>query len=261
MSQEVASLLAKLDAAMGKKKSAQKIDWAEAKKAFWKPKDGKNQIAVITPEGLSDPFVSWGYHKGLQEVEYYSVPCDKMNKDEHCVICEVVDQLKAENWEGNKHLWMPIEQKIDTYAPIIDLSSAATIAEGAKWMRVSKTIMLQMIESLKILEEGEVPFFDLENPQRLIISYDKTQAPASQYNVSFKDMKDKDIIAKMVEASHNIRPVGDFIFSKSQDSNKKLVEEYFARISNVLEESMDKQPSDSTDAAEKAAPKLGGMKR
>jgi len=117
-----------------------------------------------------------------------------------------------------------------------------------------------MIESLKNLEEGEVPFFDLESPQRLIISYDKTQAPATQYNVSFKDMKDKDIVARMVEYSNNIRPVGDFIFSKSQDSNKKLIEEYFARISNVLEESMDKQDGNS-EQEETPPSKLGGAKK
>lgn len=257
MSQEVASLLAKLEASLGKKKGAGKVDWAEAKKAFWKPKPGKNQIAILTPAGASDPFVMWGYHKGLQEVDYYSVPCDKENKDEHCVICEVVENLKAENWEGNKHLWMPIEKKIDTYAPVIDLSSAATIAEGAKWMRISKTIMSQLVESIKNLEDGEVPFFDAENPQRIILNYNKDEAPSSQYNVTFKDMKDKDVVAKMAEYAQTIRPVGDFIFSKSQDANKKLVEDYFARISSALEESLDKQgPSDDEEPM-----KLGAQKR
>lgn len=247
MSHEVASLLAKLEASLGKKKNV-KVDYAEAKKAFWKPQSGKNQIAILTPAGQSDPFVMWGYHKGLQEVDYYSVPCDKMNKDEHCVICEVVENLKAENWEGNKHLWMPIEQKIDTYAPIIDLSSAATIAMGPKWMRISKTIMTQLILSIQNLEEGEVPFFDAEAPQRIILDYDKTETPANQYKVTLKGLKEKDTIKMMAEFAQSINPVGNYIFSKTQDSNKKLIEEYFARISSNLEESMDKKNSNDDEA-------------
>lgn len=259
MSTEVSSLLAKLEASLGKKKGAGKIDYEAAKKAMWKPKTGKNQIVIFTPAFGSDPFTMWGFHKGLQEVDYYSVPCDHMNKDEDCIICDVVSQLKNENWEGNKHLWMPIEQKIDTYAPIIDVSSAAAIAEGPKWFRVSKTIMTSLVDSIKNLEEGEVPFFDLENPQRIIINYDKTQSPATQYSVSFKDVKEKEIVARIPEWAAEIQPVGNYIFSKTQDANKKLVEEYFARMANVLDESLDKKENE--DSSTQAESKLAARKQ
>jgi hypothetical protein len=255
---ELSEVLRRLDETLGKKKQAGKQDWAAAKKAFWKPKVGKNQIIVLTPAFAADPFTFWGYHKGLQEVDYYSVPCDKMNKNDSCVICDVVEQLKAENWEGNKHLWMPIEQKIDTYAPIIDVSSADSIAEGPKWFRISKTIMNQFVESIKNLEEGEYPFFDAENPQRILINYDKEQSPATQYSISFKDMKDKDVISRIQEWSNLVKPVDEFIFSKTQDANKKLVEEYFARMAEILDDSMEKN---SDEIADRAESKLNKAKR
>ncbi len=265
MSNQVASLLAKLDTGLNKKKGAGKKDWAainEArKKAFWKPKDGKNEILVFTPSFSTDPFMFWGFHKNLQEVDYYSIPCDHYNKQESCLVCEVYESLKSEDWEGNKHLWMPIEQKTETYVPMIDLTSPATIAEGPRWFRVSKTIMNVMVESLRNLEDGEVPFFDQTTPQRVIINYDKNQAPATQYSVSFKPLKNVPTAEQYAEWAEKIQPVSEFIYSKSQDEVKKLVDEYFARVAEALDNSMDEAPAQPADEAEDApASKLSKLK-
>ena len=86
-STQVSALLSRLEGAMGKKQpGGGKKDWAAinaAKKAaFWKPKEGKNTILVLTPSFGEDPFTFWGFHKGLQEVDYWSTPCDHYNKDE-----------------------------------------------------------------------------------------------------------------------------------------------------------------------------------
>lgn len=263
---DVSSLLAKLDSSLNRKKGAGKKDWAainEArKKAFFKPQQGKNQILVLTPTGSSDPFTIWGYHNNLQEVSYYSVPCDNFNKGEECVICNVVESLKKENWEGNKHLWMPIEQKTEYYAPIINLETSATIAEGVKWMRVSKTIMNQMVESLKNLEEGEVPFFDAENPQRIIINYDKNQSPSAQYTLQFKELKGAVSAQQIADNAGIVTPVSEYINSKSQEEIKKLVEEYFNRIAEVVEESIEGNKAEIEEkAAVQVESKLSRLKK
>ena len=249
---QVSALLARLDNAIGKKnKTGGKKDWAAInaarKAAFWKPKEGKNTILVLTPSFGEDPFTFWGFHKGLQEVDYYSVPCDHFNKSEDCLVCNVVKGLKEDGWEANKHLWMPIEQKTETYAPIIDFTSAATIAEGPKWFRVSKTIMDQIINSVNNLEDGELPFYDETQPQRLIITYDKTQLPATMYSVAFKDMKDVPTAEQFAEWKSKIQSVGDYIFSKSQDEIKKIVDEYFVRVATELDQAEESQTAD-TDA-------------
>ena len=264
---QVSGLLAKLENGLNKKKTGGKKDWAainEArKKAMWKPKEGKNQVLVLTPAFGEDPFTFWGYHQGLQEVDYYSIPCDHKNKDEKCVVCEVVDSLQADNWAGNKYLWMPIELKSETYVPVIDLTSPATMAEGPKWWRVSKTIMNQMVENLKNLEDGEFPFFNHEHPQRILITYNKNEAPATQYSVQFKDMKDVPTAEQYAAWSSTIQPIGEYIFSKSQEEAKKLVDEYFVRMAEKLDEeeaAPNTSEEESAPAEENATSKLSRLK-
>lgn len=251
---QVSALLDRLDAAIGKKNKGNggKKDWvainAARKAAFWKPKEGKNTILVLTPSFGTDPFTFWGFHKGLQEVDYYSVPCDHYNKAEDCMVCNVVKGLKEDGWEANKHLWMPIEQKTETYAPIIDYTTAASIAEGPKWFRISKTIMDQIINSVKNLEDGEFPFYDETAPQRLIITYDKTQLPATMYSVSFKAMKDVPTAEEFADWKSKVQPVGEYIYSKSQDEIKKIVDEYFVRVATELDQSAESDASLTDEA-------------
>lgn len=250
----VTDLLNKLD--LNKKKGAGKKDWAainEArKKAFWKPKEGKNQFLILTPAFATDPFTVWGIHKGLQEVEYYSIPCDLQNKDEKCVVCEVVKSLKEENgganWEANRYLWKPIEPNQETYVPIIDLTNASTIEEGPRWFRIPKTVLSSMIENLKNLEEGEVPFYSHENPQRIILTYNKNEAPATMYSVQFKDIKDVPTLEQYEKWSTAIEPISTYMISKTQEEAKKLVDEYFVRVTEQLEASEEGQPVSETVA-------------
>lgn len=263
-STQVSALLSRLEGAMGKKQpGGGKKDWAAinaAKKAaFWKPKEGKNTILVLTPSFGEDPFTFWGFHKGLQEVDYWSTPCDHYNKDEDCVVCNIVKGLKAEGREANKHLWMPIEQKTETYVPIVDYSSTATIAEGPKWFRMSKTIMEQLVNSIKSLEEGEVPFYDETSPQRLILTYDKNEKPQSMYNVQLKVMKDVPSEKQYADWKVKILPVSEYITSKSTDEVKKIVDEYFVRVSTELENTQDEtvnESSDDSNVAEDTTPSV-----
>jgi len=265
----ISSLLARLDDKLGtKKKTGGKKDWAAInaarKNAFWKAKEGKNQVLIFCPEGAEDPFVFWGFHKNLQEVDYYSVPCDHTNKNEDCVICNVVNSLKDENWEGQRYLWSPIEGKTETYVPVIDLTSAATMAEGPKWFRVSKTIMNAMINSIKNLEEGEVPFFDQSAPMRVTINYDKSALPAAQYDTSFKAMKDIPTAEQYAAWASALKPVGEWIFSKSQDEIKKLVDEYFVRMAELADASKEdagNAPDEAEASAPKAESKLAKLKK
>lgn len=253
---QVSALLERLDNAIGRKNKVGngggKKDWAAInaarKAAFWKPKEGKNTILVLTPTFGSDPFTFWGFHKGLQEVDYYSVPCDHYNKAEDCLVCNIVKGLKEDGWEANKHLWMPIEQKTETYAPIIDFTTPASIAEGPKWFRISKTIMDQIINNIKNLEDGELPFYDETAPQRLIINYDKNTLPAQMYNVELKPLKEIPSAEQFAEWKSKINPVGDYIFSKSQEEIKKIVDEYFVRVASELDQAEEVNAAEDTSA-------------
>lgn len=257
--QDVAAILAKLDSSLNNKKGKGNVDYAkqnaERKAAIWKPKPGKSQILFFTPDFSGEPFSFWGYHQGLQEVDYYSVPCDGKNKDEECLICNVVAELKSTDWAGNKHLWAPIEQKIDTYAPIIDLTSKETIAEGPKWFRVPKTVMTQLIDNLGNLEfdNGELPFYDTTQPQRILLNYDKDQSPATQYSVQFKELKDVPTPEQYAIWSAAIKPVSEYMFQKA-NNNKQLIDEYFLRVAEKLDSTM--EDSDSSDVAETKLSKL-----
>jgi hypothetical protein len=263
---DMGSLLNKLDTALGKKKSGGKIDFKALdelkKKSFLKLKEGKNNLVFITPEGAEDPFTFRGYHAGLQEVAYYSVPCDHFNKNEDCTVCKVVDDLKAENYDGNKHLWYPIRQQTEYYAPVIVVDSEATIAEGVKWLKLSKTVMTQLTEWLRNLEKDELPFFSDEESTKVIITYDKKAAPMEQYKLDKKSYKGFDA-QQLIQWRESLKPVSDFIFSKSQTEITKIVDGYFARVSKEVENQDADDSGNEVEAqqVEKASSKLSFLKK
>lgn len=233
----ISSLLEKLDNSLGKNKRKNKIDYKELaelkKKNFMKLKDGKNNVVFVSPISGTDPFTFWHYHNGLQEVAYYSVPCDAGNKNESCIICDTVESLQKEDYEGNKHIWYPIIAKTEFYAPVINVESESTIAEGLKWLRVSKTVMTQLTEWLRNLEGDDKEFFDDEEPQKVIITYNKSLAPADQYKLdkkNYKGFSDQ----QLADWRGELKPVADYILSKSQNETKKIVDEYFERIANEV---------------------------
>lgn len=239
----------------------------ERKEAIIKFKEGKNTLLFLIPNGSTEPFTTWGYHKGLQEKDYFTVPCDHMNKDTDCVVCNAIAELKKENSEGNRHLWYPIEQKTEYWAPVIDCESDATMAKGPKWIRISKTIMNAFIEHFKNLEEDEYPFFDKEHPQRVIVNYDKNQPPALQYNVSFKPMKDVPSEETYAAWTESIKPVGEYIFSRKQEALNEMVENYFTRVAEALEAEAENNSTDKpaeqqvTEAVASAEGRLASLKK
>ena len=187
----IGSLLERLDKVVGKKKEQNKTDWKELaelkKKSFTKLKPGKNQIAIV-PLDSQDPFVIWGYHNSLQETSFWSVPCEAYNKDKECIVCNVIEELKKEDEKGNKHIWYPIRQQFEFYVPIINLESEETQKEGVKWLRFGKLIMGQFKEWLSNTDEDEEPFYSDEEPQKIIITYDKSAAPADMYKLDRKSV-------------------------------------------------------------------------
>jgi hypothetical protein len=245
---DVQSLLQKLDTALGKKKPAGKIDFKALdelkKKIFLKFKEVKNNIVFITPEGAEDPFTFWGFHNSLQETAYWSTPCDEFNKNSSCVVCKVIEDLKSENHEGNKHLWYPIRQQIEYYAPVIVVDSEATINEGVKWLRLSKTVMSQLTEWLRNLEKDEQPFYSDEEPQKVIINYDKKAAPMEQYKLdkkNFKGFADE----QLAEWRTNLKPIAEFIMSKKQEEVTKIVDGYFERVAKEVADQTEDEQSNS----------------
>src|ERR1035437_4084948 len=237
-SNNVDALLLKLDTAMGKKREQfVKTDWAavkaEKEKSFTKLAPGKNQIAVV-PMDIVDPFTFWGYHNSLQETSYWSVPCDAYNKDKECIVCNVIEELKKEDEAGNKHIWNPIRQQLEFYVPIVNLESEETIKEGVKWWRFGKSIMGTFKEWLSNSnDDGDEPFYSEEEPQKITITYNKGVAFSDMYKLDKKNMKpfSKNQLA---EWKGSLKPISDFIFSKSQEDLKKIVDDYFDRIANEV---------------------------
>jgi hypothetical protein len=260
----VESLLSRLDSALGKNKAKNRVDFKELaelkKKSILKLEPGKNNIVFITPEGAEDPFTFWGFHNSLQEVAYYSVPCDQFNKNEDCMVCKVIEDLKAENHEGNKHIWYPIRQQTEYYAPVINVESDKTIADGIKWLRLSKSIMSQLTEWLRNLEKDELPFFSDDEPQKIIVTYNKGAAPMEQYKLDKKNYKGF-AEQQLADWRGSLKPIGDFILSKSQTEITKIVDAYFERIANEVANSTPASDEDVKAAEEVASGKLSFLKK
>ena len=88
---------------------------------YYKTKPGKNNVLVLPTPQTGDPFLEWGTHKNLLDVSYKDIACTKHNKGEDCVICQVVEDLKKQNWKGNFEIWKPLELKVRYFSPVIDL--------------------------------------------------------------------------------------------------------------------------------------------
>lgn len=244
--QGVSALLNRFDKTF--RKPAQNNDWKELKamkeKYITKCHDGKNQFIFITPEGATDPFVEWGYHQGLQEVEYFAIPCEEHNKGEECIVCNLVHAQQKANFEGNKHIWLPIQKKIEFWAPVVNVTTATTIAEGPKWLKVSKSAMDQMIEWLKNLESDEVPFYDESDPQRVIFNYDaNTKVFKDKYKL---DKKNASALPaqQLADFKGALPAISTFFTSKTQEETKRLLETFLERIEEQTATSETSQESD-----------------
>lgn len=216
----------------------------EKKNAFTKCVPGKNNFVFLIPDGADDPFFEWTTHPGLLEKNYWTVDCDKHNKGENCLICNVVDDLRQQNKEKNLSVYKPITAKTDVYAVVVNLDN---IAAGPKWLRVSKMVVDQFTVWLENLDADEQPFFSEEEPQKVIITY----------SPEVKDLKDKYKADKknqkpfseeqLAEWKSQIKPLSYWMnigFTKSQDEIKKLVDAYLEKNLGVLDEGESNQQND-----------------
>jgi hypothetical protein len=199
---------------------------------FFKPKPGKNNLLVLPTPFTGDPFNEWGTHKNLLAEAWRDVACVKHNKGEECIICSVVDDLKAKDWRGNFNIWKPLELKIRYFSPVIDLDN---IDEGVQWWGYGKTVLSQFETWLLNLEEGEVPFYDINQPEKVILNYNKEADPMSMYKL------DKKLLPKAFTASQNeiwaeqIKPLTEvFTYEMPADELMKALEQYLERVNNDI---------------------------
>lgn len=245
----IENTLAKLDGALGKNKPKGRVDFKEIaeqrKQKIHKLKEGKNNIAVICPEGIDDPFLLWGYHNGLQEVTWYSVPCNHFNSGEECPVCDTVKNLQDEDWKGNRTVWQPIQKRIEYYVPCINLESESTINEGLKWVKLPASGMKSITEWLRNLENGEEPFFSDEQPQKLIITYTKNVDPSAQYNFDKKNMKPFPT-EQLSKWKSELIDLKTLFVPKSDEEIKKMLDAYFNRVAETIADSV-QENSDSEE--------------
>jgi len=271
---DLEKLLARLDTKKFNKSN--KVDYKQIKKerekAMYKMKEGSNYVVFLIPNGQTDPFVSWSYHNNLQEVSYYSVPCDHANKHEHCTICSLIEDLKKD--EKQKHLWMPIELKTENYVPVIDVSSPEATVEGPKWMKVSTSILNVLITWLKNVEPGEQPFYSEEEPMKVIINYNSSALPKDKYSIDKKNTKPFSE-EKLKEWKDSIKPLETYILSKSESDIKKMIDDYLERIEQLMldgkiddrgkliadKKSDDKEQKSDDSSKEKKTSRLGSLKQ
>ena len=247
----VSGLLARLNKSLNKKQEGNKgttrdfkKEAEERKKCFVKCAEGRNDFVFLVPEGREDPFFEWGYHQGLQEVAWHSVACDAANKGEDCVICNVVEELQKDNFKGNMHIWQPIQKRIEIYAPVVDLNN---LAAGARWIKVPKNVITTMVGWLEALEPNEVPFYDHDEPKKIIMTYKSSEAPATKYQVVEKPTE-RFSEEQIADWLGNLKSLDSLMISRKAEDVKKILDEYFARIENMVKEENDKKsPSDDED--------------
>ena len=246
MSKDLNGLLSKLDKVLGKRPTAQKSDLNELrKKNVFKP-ESKNNLVVFKPKPTDeDPFFFWDFHNGLQETAYWSVPCTLESRGE-CPICTAIEMLQKEDWKGNRHIWNPIRKQTDSYVPVINVESEATIKEGPKWFRVPKAVMSQLTEWIRNLEKGEEPFFSDAEPQKLIISYNKDAAPIDQYKVDKKNFKG--FTDEQLETFRGmlISP-REFLIEKKKEEMVKIVDAYLERMDKEVSVDLDEDQKDEEE--------------
>ena len=243
--QNVTSTLARL--AQMTQKAEKKGTTASTK--FFKPKPGKNNLVLLPTPLTGDPFMEWHTHKNLLEKPFMDIQCDKLNKGDDCLICQVVEDLQKQNWKGNFPIWKPLEVKTRYYAPVIDLDH---VEEGVQLWGFGTSVLKQFETWLLNLDEGEVPFYETTAPQKIIVSYDPSAAPADMYKLDKKPFKP--FAAEQVATwSSSIRPLKEvFGAGKSKDEIATALSKYMER--------MKEQVASATPEDDAASSKLSGLK-
>jgi len=203
----------------------------ESSVKYWKAKHGKNNLIVLPSPETGDPFLTWGEHKNLQDVSWKTVPCDKQNKNTECIVCQVIDDLKKQNWKGNFSIWKPIEQSVRYFSPVIDLDD---LDAGIQWWGYGKSVLGQFENWLLNLEGDETPFYDLSAPEKVVVNYDKDADPALKYKLEHKPLKN--FPEGLEEMAKGIKPLVEiFTFRKTKDELAELLETYMTKIEAGLE--------------------------
>lgn len=222
----------------GQKKN---IDFDALKKErmrdFYKiPNGGKVSFLFLTPKDSDNPLVEWGQHKGLQEVDYWTVPCDHANKGEQCEICDQIAALKEDDLKGNEPLYKPIALFYEEYARVVPINEKGEYEKKAYWFRVPKNVLAELVKSEKNLEEDEKPFYDRKEPSKIIIEFDDSQAPATKYSATIKPIKASQVMSEedqdaLIEA---MKPLTYYTFSKKKEALLEMFGEYLERKVSTL---------------------------
>lgn len=198
---------------------------------YFKAKAGKNNIVVLATPQTGDPFLEWGTHKNLLDQAFKDIACNKHNKGEECLICQVVDDLKKQNWKGNFDIWKPLELKIRYFSPIIDLDD---IEAGVKWWGYGKSVLTQFENWLINLEEGETPFYAAESPEKVIVTYNPQGSPTEMYKLDKKSTKP--FGAELNEKwSASIKPLNEIMtYEMPQEKIVKALEDYMEKVKDQV---------------------------
>ena len=202
---------------------------------FYKVKKGKNNLIILPTPMTEDPFLEWGVHKNLLDVAWKDVPCNKHNKNEECLVCQVIEDLQKDNWKGNFPIWKPIEKKIRYFSPIVDLDD---IKLGVQWWGYGKSVLSQLENWMTNLEDEETPFYELESLEKVIVSYDPDADPSLMYKLDKKNLPANLVTMEQLEAwVASVKPLVELMtFELSEEKLAEALDDYTQAIQQKLEE-------------------------
>lgn len=212
---------------------------------FFKAKAGRSNVLLLPQSLTGDPFMEWGTHKNLLEPAYKDVTCLKHNFGEHCLVCEVVDDLKKQNFKGNMHIWKPLELKIRYFSPVIDLDD---LDKGVQYWSYGKTVLSQFENWLLNLEEAETEFYNPESPEKIIVNYNPNASAADMYKLDKKTTKafSKSQVQQWQEV---IKPLTEvFTFKPQDEETTLLIDKFMERIQNEIVDNAAHSSDGNTDA-------------
>lgn len=228
------------------------------KAKYFACKEGKNNVLVLPLTRDGHPFAEWWVHKGLVDPSkpWMAIACDKHNDGGECVICDMAQTLKDQNFKGNEELWKPLEAVKEMYSPVIDIEE---MDAGVQWWSYGKSISSVFETWLRNIEDDEKPFYDPEAPQKIIVNYDKAAAPKDKYKLDRKNLKPIDS-EQYNEWFAAIKPIDEVKNNrKSADEKEEILAAYVKGKEKALKAmTVDSSKTDSkkSDSAPKGKSKL-----
>jgi hypothetical protein len=160
----------------------------------------KSTVTETEPEG--DIFMAWNFHKNLTDNPKKEIHAMsnflEIGEKNLCPINKAIVELKKD-FMGNKSIWKPIEEQTKFMVPVIDLND---VEGGVKWFSYKVSVKKQLENEISNMEDDETLFWDLSAPKKVIITFDGDAPAATMYAVSFKEIKDKELL-KTIKASKN----------------------------------------------------------